>query len=141
MHSYFPIWAHNVQQATTETIVIGTVREPQDVDFHNGLLLATSRVEESQSIKDQGFKSEYRLRIDFTYNIVIYSRINEANCNEYATMFLEALPPGVDIHVTYDGASYSMYLNNIKDAIEYNTEANMWKETLTFSGFTYLKLI
>jgi hypothetical protein len=130
-----------VQQATTETVVIGTVREPQDVDLNDGLLLATSRIEETHAIKDQGFKSELRLRDDFIYQIVIYSRINEANCNEYATKFLLALPPGVDIHIDYDGTRYAMYLNSIKDAIEYNDQTNFWKETLTFQGFTYLKLV
>ena len=141
MFSFFSVFAYKVQNSTSETVVLGTVRSPQDVDFNGGLLLATSRVEETHSIKDQGFKSEYRLRIDFTYNIVIYSRKDEAQCNEYSTMFLEALPPGIDIHINYDEKDYSMYLNNIKDLIEYNDHTNYWKETLTFTGFTYLKLI
>ena len=141
MHSFFPVFAYNVQQVTDDTVVIGTVREPQDIDFSDGKILATSRVEETQSIKDQGFKKELRLKIDFTYDVIVYSRLNEANCNEYATKFLLALPPGVDIHIDYDGIKYAMYLNSIKDAIEYNTESNFWKETLTFSGFAYLKLV
>jgi hypothetical protein len=141
MFSFFPVFAWFIQNISDYNINIGFLREPNDSDFSDGIVIGCSRSEENQEIKDQGFENEYRLRIDFTYNIQIFSQNSEAECNEIATEFLELLPPGEDIHITYDGSDYDIYLNKINDKIEYNLGMNHWLETLTISGFTYSKII
>lgn len=139
MHSFFPVFSYSVQSATSETVNSGLLRSLQDADLSDGLFIGCHRLKETQSIKDQGFGSEFRLKIDFEYVITIISIISEAACNEKATALLQILEPGVDIAVTYDGTAYSMYFDNIVDVVAYQQEINGWVETLTFSGYTFHK--
>ena len=142
MFSFFPVFAWYIQDGyPDQQIRIGFLRDPADSDLSDGICIACNRNEETEEIKDQGFKTEYRLRIDFTYTIQVFSRNDEAECNEISTEFLELLPPGEDIHISYDGSTYNMYINKINDKVEYRESTNFWLETLTFTGFTYEKII
>ena len=142
MDSFFPVFAYHVQTLTTEPVRIGILRSLADADLSdNGLCIATYRNDETQSIKDQGFEGQFRLRIDFVYTIAIISNISEAKCNEQATILLATLEPGIDIHVTYNNVNYSIYLDSINDKIEFNPDLNVWIETLAFTGHTYQKEI
>jgi hypothetical protein len=131
-----------MQSLTDENLRIGDLRDPADEDLSDGLSISVYRTSEDENIVKQGFKSQYQLKIDFVYNIAIYSRVSEAHCSEYSSMFLDFLKPGIDIHVEdYDGSDYVMWINNIKDEIVYKEDTNFWMETLTVSGFTYAKYI
>lgn len=139
MDSFFPVFAYAVQQLTTETVRIGILRKLAEIDLSSGLYIGTYRNEETQTIKDQGFEDQFRLRVDFIYTIAIISNISEAKCNELTTTFLTTLEPGLDIHITFNGINYSIYLDSIKDVPEFNPDINAWIETLTFTGHIYLK--
>lgn len=141
MHSFFPVFAYHLQNQTTEPVRIGIMPSLADADLSDGLCIAAYRNEETQSIKDQGYETQYRLKIDFKYSVAIISNISEAHCNEQATLLLAVLTPGIDISVTYNSTAYSMYFSEIKDICEYKTEIDAWVETLTFTGYTFLKVI
>jgi hypothetical protein len=138
---FFPIFAYFLTNQTTEPILIGALRDPTDADLADGLAIAVYKNSETETILDQGYEGQYRLRVDFSYTIAIYSRVSDADCNERAITFLGALKPGVDIHLTYDASTYAMYINKVEDKTEYRPDTNMWAQTLTFDGFVYLKLI
>lgn len=142
MHSFFPVFAYHLQNQTSEQVSIGIMTSLADADLSdNGLYIAAYRNEETQSIKDQGYESQYRLKIDFKYSVAIISNVSEAHCNEQATALLAVLTPGIDLSVAYNSASYSMYFSEIKDVCEYKNEITGWVETLTFTGYTFLKVI
>jgi hypothetical protein len=143
LFKFFPVFSYAIQQLTTESIRIGVLRDPTEADLNSdGFLLGVYRISESQKIIDQGFKTQYRLKIDFNYEILIASRNGEDQCNEYSSLFLEKLPPGIDVHITdFDGNNYNMYLNEVKDSIEFKSDLNLWFEKLNFAGYTYIKYI
>lgn len=141
MHSFFPIFAYHLQNQTQEPVRIGILKSLADADLADGLCIVAYRNEETQSIRDQGYASQYRLKIEFSYSVAVISNTSEAACNEQVTSLLAVLTPGVDIAVTYDGTAYSMYFSDIKDTIEFKQEINSWVETLVFTGYTFLKEI
>lgn len=142
MHSFFPVFAYHLQNQVTEEVRIGVLKSLADAALSdNGVCIATYRNEETQSIQDQGYGSQYRLKIDFIYSVAVISNVSESACNEQVTALLAVLSPGIDIAVTYDGTTYNMYFSAIKDTIEFKPEIDAWIETLQFTGYTFLKEI
>ena len=139
MFQFFPIFAYAIEQISSEEILIGNLKSLNDVDLSDGKSVSVYKIVENQEIKDQGFESQYRLKIDFDYGMMIFSTISESDCNEMASEILETMSPGIDIHLTYNGTSYSIYINKIKDEIVFKPEINSWVETLVFTGFTIHK--
>ena len=151
MYSYFPVFAYYLQDALTEPVRVGLLRDLADADLVDGLAVQVYRNSEEMEIVDQGFEDQYRLRIDFVYSVSVVSNISEAVCNETASSIVEILAPGSDISLTYDGTSYNMYIDKVKDVVEFAQAAGsgagsgagmgFWHETITFTGATYSRLI
>lgn len=152
MYSYFPVFAYYLQDAyTDEPVRVGILRDVADADLVDGLAVQTYRNSEEQQIVHQGFGSQYRLRIDFQYSVSVISNVSEAVCNEAASDIVEILAPGSDISVTYDGTLYNMYIDKVKDVMEFTqpqgagvgsgSTAGFWHEVVTFTGFVYSKVV
>ena len=144
MYSFFPVFAYNLQSLyPSESIRIGHLSSLADADLsNNGLCISVYKNEETKTIQDQGYESQYRLKVDFDYSIAIISNVSEAAANEVATTVLGLIRPGIDVIVAaYDGSAYSMYISKINDKVEYNSDIAAWVQTLNFVGSTFLKEI
>ena len=139
MYSYFPVFAYYLQDAITDPVRVGILRDLADADVVDGLAITVYKNEETQQITHQGYGAQYRLRIDFVYSVAVVSPLSEAVCNEAASRVVEALAPGSDIHCTYDGTPYSMYIEKVKDTVEFKNQ--FYVETVTFAGYTHFKEI
>jgi hypothetical protein len=68
MFSFFPIFAWYLQDNTDRSINIGFLREPNDSDFVDGIVIGCSRSEENQEIKDQGYANSHSLILFLSAN-------------------------------------------------------------------------
>lgn len=140
MYSYFSVFAYYLQDAyTAEPIRVGLLRDLADADLVDGLAVVCYRNSEEQQVTHQGFGSQYRLKVDFQYSVSVISNVSEAVCNETASQIVEILAPGSDISVTYDGTLYNMYIDKVKDVMEFKNQ--FWHEVLTFTGYTHSKVV
>ena len=139
MYSFFPVFSYYLQDVLTEPVRVGLLRDLADADLVNGLAVQTYRISEDMEVVDQGFEDQFRLRIDYVYGVSVVSKISEAVCNETASGIVEILSPGSDVSVTYDGTLYNMYIDKVKDTVEFKNA--FFHEVLTFTGRVYSRLI
>ncbi|HNR57122.1 MAG TPA: hypothetical protein PKJ51_01575 [Methanothrix sp.] len=139
MYSFFPVFSYFLQDAITEPVRVGILRDLADADLVDGLAVQVYRQSEEMEIVDQGFEDQYRLRIAYQYSVSVVSNISEAVSADAASGIVEILSPGSDVSVTYDGTLYNMYIDKVKDTVEFKN--GFWHEVLTFTGFVYSRLI
>lgn len=139
MYSFFPVFSYFLQDVLTEPVRVGILRDLADADLVDGLAVQVYRQSEEMEIVDQGFEDQYRLRIAYQYSVSVVSNISEAVSADAASGIVEILSPGSDVSVTYDGTLYNMYIDKVKDTVEFKN--GFWHEVLTFTGFVYSRLI
>lgn len=139
MYSFFPVFSYFLQDAITEPVRVGILRDLADADLVDGLAVQVYRQSEEMEIVDQGFEDQYRLRIAYQYSVSVVSNISEAVSADAASGIVEILSPGSDVSVTYGGTLYNMYIDKVKDTVEFKN--GFWHEVLTFTGFVYSRLI
>lgn len=99
------------------------------------------RRNESFIIKEQGFKSQYRLRLNFQYEVFVCHSVGEAKSNELSKLISEELLKIPYITYNYGGSDYTIMVDSVSADPTFRNDTNFFVEAMIVNGFSYPKLV
>jgi hypothetical protein len=146
----FPAFLYHIQSnSTISALVDGNIIPnllPSLVDSYletgKQSCMVVTNTKETTALNLPGYKTQYKIKLDFVYTITIVSRISAAYVSEIGQVIDTLLNNNErKIVLEYGGSNYTLYIDPFVHDSSFVSETNYWQDIVTITGFRWLKEI
>lgn len=100
------------------------------------------RSNEKSLLHQQGFKTQHRIKVEFGYDVMVYSKVGAAYCAEIGAALKSYLDSNERvISVNFGGTIYNLYIDPFECVPSWNDSNLSWQEQTKISGFGWTRII